>query len=241
MATSRWKAAKDLINDASVEVGLSAVVDPFASTDQNFILICRLLNSTGRKLAQRPKLALVKEATMTVAALDTGLYSLPDDFVSFVDQSAFDRTGMRPIALPTSSQEWQRLRAWNTASTLWIRARVVGGQFEVFELPAVGTVIAVEYVSRAWVLPATSSEPDADACTATTDVVMFEPDLVVSALKLRWKQSKGKDSTAELAEFEMALDAAESVGPSPVLDLAGSHAGERFLDETNIPDTGFGM
>ena len=47
---ARWDDAGTIINDAAVEVGLSAVADPFASADPAFVQLCRLLTSAGREL-----------------------------------------------------------------------------------------------------------------------------------------------------------------------------------------------
>ncbi len=242
MAATRYRTAAQIINDAAVECGLAAVVDPFASTDPNFILFIRLLNSTGNELAGMGGWEqLRKEATVTVGALDTGVYSLPDDYRAMVDSTQWNRTSRLPLGGPLTSQQTQLLKARTISSTLFYPFRVIGGNMELIgTLPPVGTVLALEYESDSWVKPALSSEPDSDVSALATDTIYFDSTLMVRALKYHWKGERGFDVAKALDDYNSSLSSARSVNPLPVLDMAGPLGGVHMLDEWNIPDTGYG-
>lgn len=239
MAITRWKTAGEIINLAAPELGIPVTGDPLASADQNVVLLSALLNSTGQYLTRR--LRPISEATLTIAADDTGFYSLPDDFVGMVDQSGWDRTRIRPLSGPLSSQEWQAVKARNVSGTQYARFRIVADQMELATpLPAVGTVLALEYITRAWVQSVGATSRDKDAATLSTDTVLYDPLLMTRALKYHWRAERGFDSTKALSEYEDMLAMALSDGPAAVLDLNGRAGTERFLGFDNLPDTGYG-
>lgn len=242
MATTRYRTAAQIINDAAVECGLSEVVDPFSSTDANFRLFVRLLNSTGNELANEGGWEqLRKEATLTVGVGDTGFYSLPDDYRAMVNDTAWNRTTTFPLGGPVSSQQAQFLKARTISSTLFFPFRIIGSDLEIIgTLPAVGSVLALEYESDSWVKPATSSEPDADQATLSSDTIYFDPVLMLRALKYHWRGERGLDVTKALDDYRTSLAAARSVVPLPVLDMAGPEEGRRMLDHWNVSDTGYG-
>ena len=244
MASARFSTAGDLIGDAAVELNLTRPTFIYASTDQNVVLLRALLNSSGKKLLRmRPWFGSTRQALITITAGDSGVYALPSDFISLSPQTLWNVSQPAPAAGPLTGPQWVEMMARTTGNAI-VRVpwRIVGQTFEVWPQPVVTDAeLLVEYLSRSWVKPATSVEPDSDAATAETDLVMLEAGMVQDLLKLRWKQAKGKDSTAELAEFEMSYAAAAGADPAPILDLNSRGGGERFIDGWNVPDTGWGL
>jgi hypothetical protein len=233
-----WTAAQ-IINMAAVEVGLSEVADPYASTDPSFVQLRTLLKSAGHELMQaRDWMVLVRECTITGDGVTT-TFSPPADFLRMKDQSGWNRTDQRAFAL-TSSQQWQALTAWTTTSTLTTRYRWQQGRFVLYEAPAVGT-LAFEYVSRYWVASSGAAAADLYAPAIGGDVVMFEPLMATRLLKAKFLQAKGLDSVGAFAEYQQAYEAAAGLEPAPVLNLGGCSGGERFIDTDNLPDTGYGL
>ena len=73
--------------------------------------------------------------------------------------------------------------------TFTVMVRQVQEQLELYpdtEVP-VGRTIAYEYISRNWVQTATAAAPDKDAPTLGSDIIWFDPTLVMYGLKLTWR------------------------------------------------------
>lgn len=239
---ARFDTADNIINDAAVEVGLAAVTDPFASTESEFVRLIRLLKTLGRQLVRQHEWShLTAEHTITVGALDTGIYDLPDDFVSMIDQTGWNRTNDNPLC-PIDGEQWQYFQAVSHINTISTLIRFWKDKLYTDPAPpAVGTVIAFEYRSNFWVQPTGETSPTLDAPSASTDTLKFDPLLLVTGLKLKWLESKGFDTQAALSDFNRALDSAlGQMIASRVLHIDGRGSGQRFLSGANIPETGFG-
>lgn len=81
----------------------------------------------------------------------------------------------------------------------------------------------------------------ADAPSAGTDTVLWDANLVTSALKLAWLKAKGFEWGAAQEEYAKALEAA--VGndtAAPRLQLSGPGVIDPLLGGHNIPITGYG-
>jgi len=235
---ARFDTAGTIINDVAVAVGLSAVTDPFASTDPIFVQLCRLLKVVGRRLAlARDWTSMVKEHSfVTVAA--TNSYDLPADFAKMIDQTGWDRTGELPLGGPLDAAQWQYLAASDLGVTLQVHVRFWQDNIHLWPQPvAGGLTIAFEYLSRLWVMPSGETVATNDIPTAATDTILFDPALVCAALELAWAKAKGFDTSAALADFNQAWSsAAGNDTASPVLSLTGPALGPHFLDVNNIPD-----
>jgi hypothetical protein len=239
---ARFDTAGTIINDVAVEVGLSAVTDPFASSDPNFILLCKLLKNVGRKLAlARDWTSMVKEHTFTTVN-GTVSYDLPASFAKMIDQTGWDRTGEMPLGGPLSSEQWQYLAATDFGTTIQVFVRFWGDKIHLYPTPgATVLTIAFEYLSRLWVMPSGETSATEDIPDASTDTILFDPILMVSALELAWAKAKGFDTTAALEDFQQAWSSvAGNDSPAPVLSLTRGPMGPRFLDMSNVPDTGYG-
>jgi hypothetical protein len=108
--------------------------------------------------------------------------------------------------------------------------------------PPLGIPIRYEYVSRAWVLAGDEADTYRDTSQIPSDVILYEPILIVKKLKLAWLNAKGFDSSKAEDEYQLALEAWKGKDKSaPILDLRGPRPYYRFLDSVvNIPETGYG-
>lgn len=80
-----------------------------------------------------------------------------------------------------------------------------------------------------------------DAPSASSDIVEFDAQLVVRALKLAFLRAKGFDTTAAQGDYDTTLaKVAADDTPSEVLRLDRPNMGEPLLGERNLPITGFG-
>ena len=242
MTTARYWTAQAIIDQAAIECGLAAPgTGVYTSTDANVILLRSLLNTAGQGLALAHHWpALISEHTITVANPgDTGTYTLPTDFNGFVDDTGWNRTGDTRL-VPVSPQVWQYIKAGGVSSTLSVFFRLDQDSLRVETLPANGTVLAFEYWSRYWARATASAARDQTTCGVYTDVVYYEPTMMVALLCLRFKEVRGHDTSTSLLQFERLFDAASSrtVAARP-LDIGGGR-GFKFIDTDNAPDTGYG-
>lgn len=149
----------EVVSDAAVEVGLSAVSQAVGSSDSQTKQLLSLAIREGketRKFYNWPKLQ--KEATITLVDSQEA-YALPGDFSSFLDNTHWDRTNRWSLIGPMTPQEWQSFKSGIIATAPRNLFRVKGwanNQFHVFPTPGAGDagrILAFEYMSRSWIRP----------------------------------------------------------------------------------------
>jgi hypothetical protein len=218
-----------------------ATYDPFASTDPNVVQMLEMLTSLGTDLSSEVKAHLEREFALTTAGSATS-YALPADFREMVDDTAWNRSGFLPLAGPVTPQAQQFIKAWNGAAFVNIPYRLQGNRLTFPAAPGNGLQITGLYYSSFWIQTAASgSGPDADHATAATDYVLFDPELVVRGLKLRWLEAKGFDTAMASTRYTERLEWAKgAVGGAGTLSLRGNGTGYRLIDTFNAPTTGLG-
>lgn len=247
---NRYITAGEVINRAAVECGLAPVVDPFASADPSYRQLHYLLTSCGQTLIQDyPWQRLQLKHEITTSSADDGEYDLPVDFSYMIDQTGWQQGGpsVWPLLGPASPQVWSYLEARQLYSvSLYVWFRIAQGKFNVFPNDPVpdGIPIAFEYISRGWVIGEGDQGPESikDQVTATGDIVLFEPVLIVKYLRLKFLSAKGFDTTSAKADFDLSLESWKGKDNSaPVLNAGRSMDLHRLIDGNNIPDTGYGI
>jgi hypothetical protein len=239
-AIPAWAAtAKDVINAVAIDCGLSEWSDPYASTDANAVRLRTQLRKAGQALmGAREWQHLIREMTITGDGTTT-LFTPPSDFLRIVDGSAYNR-GTRWNLGQLTSQRWQALKATRLSNSLRTLYRIVQGRIQFYNAPASDEVVAADYVSRYWAASSGATSADKLYPSASTDFVLFEQPLIESALKVRFLESTGQDSTGAREEYRAAFDAQASTEPAPVLSLSGGGFSDRLVDNANYPITGIG-
>lgn len=241
-------SANDVINRAAVEVGLNPVNDVFATPDPNFQSLRYLLNSCGQELVQEFDWNISMRTHKFVTQVgDTGVYDLPADFSYMIDQTGWQQGvpgSAWPLLGPASPQAWSYLTASQLFSvTIYAWFRLQQGKLWLWPQPPPPDIpIQYEYISRAWVKAGDATDEFRDTIQIPSDIVLYEPILIVKKLKLAFLQAKGFDSTKAEDEYVAALEAWKGKDQSsPKLSLLGGGPGFRFLDGwSNVPETGFG-
>lgn len=237
-----FDTAVNIINDAAVELGLYStdIADPFASTDPSVVLLIRLLKGLGQDLA-RDFAWTQLQAEATIATVDgQDSYALPDDFGRVIDQTQWNRSQQMPLAGPASPQEWQLLKAVDAAGAVFKIFRTKNDRVYVTPTPTSTETLKYEYVRRWWVMPDAQTEPLRDTLEESADVLWFDRRLLVAGLKLRFREARGFDTTAEERRYAEALSRAKGGdGAAPVLSITGG-GGLPLLSGRNVPETGFG-
>jgi hypothetical protein len=245
---SRYETAAQIVNGAASEVGLTAVSDPYASTDPAFIQLCTLLSSAGQEmlaLFEWQKLVKVHSLTTNVPP-DTGNYDLPADFGYMIDQTGWTPTNAGsglPLGGPLSEQDWTYLINTNLANaTIYVSFKIAEEQLQVLPQPPPDNIeINFEYISRWWVANPATTTPAKPAPTQSTDVILYEPILIKKFLKLRFLEAKGFDTTAAVGQFLTMFNAWTGRDTTAqILNMARSRFFP-YLGYRNIPETNYGL
>ena len=242
---ARFETANALINRAAVEVGLNADTDPVGSPDETYIQMQALLDSLGQELVNLYDWPiLVRTLTIDTSVDDSGVYDLPADYDHMINQTAWDMNNTVPVSGPLSPQQWQYLEGTNLVSqTLYASLRQFDNKLEVYPQPAPPTIITLEYISRNWVMEQAQRQLGANRDNVSTgsDLIMFDPLLVVKMLKLKYLQAKGLPAQDAAMEFDTMLQSRMSKAQgAPMLNAGRSMRGYHYLNGCNAPDTGYG-
>ena len=240
---ARFATANVIINRTAVECGLFKANDPVSSEDETFIQLTELLNAAGQELVElHPWQGLVRPYSITTEEGNTGTYDLPDDFSYFIDQTGWDETNNVRIGGPLSAQDWTYLQGRDLVdSTIYASFRLIDNKMDLFpQPPPPDTTVSWEYISRDWAISQNGTR--ADSVISGSDVVLYEPILIIKLLRLKWLSAKGMDSQAALTEFELMFDSrtGKDVGADI---LSASNSGRTFPylnGYYNVGDTGFG-
>lgn len=239
-----WATVAEIVSDAAIEEGLSPVTidDPYASSDPNILQLLGLLKRAGRGLVrERGWTHLQREFTFSTV-VGQASYPLPSDFREMIPQSGWDRSTMYQLGGPVGAAVWQLAKAITITGSLRPLARFNGGNIEFTPTPTKVETIAFEYVSSSWVKPAGEPSPSKDAPSAATDVICFNSDLVVCALKLAWEKAKRMDTTAAQADYDRALASEMNAdASSPDVSLGGSDKSPAEEVWNNVPQSGIGQ
>jgi hypothetical protein len=185
---------------------------------------------------------LIKEFTFNTSSATasadgkTWLVSLPPDWSYFLDQTQWDRTNHWPLLGPKTAQEWQWLKGGILSSGPRIRYRVVSGNFEMFPTDATQSDIAMEYISDRWLQSSSQTNTFYDSAQSDEDVVLLDPWVMTSFVKLKYWEAKGLDTTAYTKDFLGIWEAriGQNKG-APTLTLA-PRPRTMLIGVNNIPD-----
>jgi hypothetical protein len=248
-STVGYQTVGPIVARALVQAGMISLTraqilafDPFASTDPTVVRAVELLDSLGMDLCAEIRPHLHRVLTIVTNAGAT-TYALPADFFDMVSDTAWNNSGVYPLAGPITPQAERFVVAWNGTSTIRIPFRIVGNRITFPIAPANGLTLTMVYVSNYWAQATASAAPDKNTITVRTDWVCFDPLLVVYGLKARVLEAEGSPMAATaFAEYEKRLETAKgAIGGAPVLSLNGGRSGFRFIDTDNLPATGWGI
>lgn len=241
-----FDTAGNIIRDAGVELGLLSggyIDNPFDSTNENILLLVRLLKSVGQELVLEREWSWLYKEHIFSTADDVTTYALPADFRRMVNQTGWNRTTQFPLAGPLSPQEWQYTKGYGTNFSISILFRPWQQLFQINpsgDVPP-GETIAYEYISSYWVQPTGEAEATLDAPADQEDTLLFPRLLLVRGLKLSFLRARGFDTTSAEADYQRTLDAESSAdSPAAVLALDGADEDIPRIDASNAPDTGYG-
>lgn len=247
MAGNTLLIAANILNRVAAEVGIAPIEAPLSSQDPFFIQLRFLLNTAGEELMQAyPWELLTREHAILTQQGDSGEYDLPDDFGYILNQTEWDQTNNVPMGGPLSPQEWTYLQGRDLASnTLYASFRISQGKFNVFpNPPATGLDLTFEYMTKNWVIDGESDPQNPtfkDEVTIASDKPLFDKTLITRALKVKYLESGGFDTTKAQADYNQifAFLTGNDKG-APMLNAGRGSRGYPYLSIYNMPDTGYG-
>jgi hypothetical protein len=140
---------------------------------------------------------------------------------------------------PTSAQQWQFLKSSYISTGPRIRYRILGGYFQVWPAMNTSEYLGFEYMSNAWAttaagVPETSFQNDSDTC-------IFPDRLMVTALKKKYFEIKGFDSTAFTRDYLQQLSFAKANDSGSATLSFAPVPGSVLIGFENIPDANYGQ
>lgn len=182
--------------------------------------------------------------TNTAMAFGKDSYTMPTDIDHLIPQTFWDRSFRWQLLGPLSPQEWQVLKSGISPTGPRRRFRIMGGNFIIDPVPSDTNQLVYEYYSVNWCQsnPTAGSPVGQRAWAKDTDTYLLDDDTMVLGIIWRFRRAKGLDYETEKAEWDACVDRvlARQAG-SRTLPLNATAAGVHLLNNTNVPDTGFGQ
>lgn len=210
------------------------------STDATSRQMWALLTELGQDILDEHDWQILGKTQLltTTAALE---YDLPSDLHSYTDAAQWNRTARIPLIGPVNEQIWQMLEARQLGgTTLRLQYKIENDKLVFYFTPSAGQQLALSYRSRAWVRDGSVPTTFRDYPANDGDVILFDPRLMISGLKLYWRREKGFDTGLNQAEYDKRLaEAKYNDKPKSDLGISG-RSGFPYLGYSNMPDTSYG-
>lgn len=167
-------------------------------------------------------------------------YALPAGYDRTIDRTEWDKSQHWEQLGPETAQQWQWLKSGFISTGPRVRYRILGGLYQIFPALAAAHEMGLEYVSNLWVTATGGTAPTKTSFTVDTDTCIFPDRLMVLALKKKYLEAKGFDTTAVGRDYAMELDISKANDAgSPTLSFA-PRPGSVLIAWDNIPDSNYG-
>lgn len=167
-------------------------------------------------------------------------FAYPAAFDRPVDRTEWDFTDRWEILGPKSLQEFEYLRNGYISTGPRIRFIAIGEYFQIWPPQGADKWFSFDYLSKYWIYATAGVATTKQYYTVDSDTCIFPDALMHALIRLKYFQIKGFDTTLLLRDYQRQCDLAKGHdGGSQTLSMAPS-VSSLLLDETNIPDSGFG-
>jgi hypothetical protein len=166
------------------------------------------------------------------------MYTLPNGFDRITDRTQYDKSKRWEMLGPETPQQWQWLKSSYISTGPRIRWRIMGQKFQIWPLTSTNEYLSFEYISSNWAL--SSSGAGQTQFLADSDTCIYPDRLIVLALKKKYFEVKGFDTSAFQRDYDMQLNIAKANDQgSQTLSLAPRVANV-LIGWENIPDAQYG-
>lgn len=236
--------ALSLVQDFCVELGFDVPNTIVNSSDKQITQILRIANRVGMDLCRDydwQRLIAQANIPTSVGVLE---YRLPDNWLRSVADTAWDTAHRFPMYGSVTPQGWAAYKALTLGAGIDIFYRIMNNRIVLVANPPENDTFQFEYISKNWVITAVEDDDSglsyqySDKIASDTDSTMFDEDLMLEGMLLRWRKTKGLPF--EERDYQNLLSKCKSQDkPAHSLSLSG-RIGFRLIDRNNIPITGYG-
>ena len=186
--------------------------------------------------------------TLSQAATETGVftlyfsqakYPLPSDWDRQIDRTHYDKSKRWEMMGPTDAQQWQFLKSSYISTGPRIRYRILGGYFQIWPAMNTDEYLGFEYMSNQWATSSTGVTQT--SFLADSDTCIFPDRLMVTALKKKYFEIKGFDSTAFTRDYLQQLSFAKANDSGSATLSFAPTPGSVLIGFENIPDANYGQ
>lgn len=242
MARAVYSTVLALITNVAAELGLPPPVgEVLGNEDPNVNQLAYLLKGLGRRLILENEWLQLRKTHSFVTGGGAS-YALPVDFLAYVDQTGWNNSSRMPL-VPVSPQRWRAMDALGMGTVLPVLFRAQDATLEFPTGLTTGQVIVFDYRSLYWVSAlAADAAPNQVTVALNANLVWIDSYLMERGLKLAFLRAKGFDSSAAQDDYDRAMAPvlAASAQAAPKLSMSGRRTDFRYLDEYNVPASGFG-
>jgi hypothetical protein len=238
---NRYITANETIQRLCRVLGLPVPTSSAGATDSMTVQMWALLTECGQEIMDEYEWQIINKTYLLTIQDPVLEYGLPSDFQSFVDSTGWNRTSRIPLIGPLTSQQWQLLEARQLGgTTLRLQYLIEDDKLKFYWAPSDVQEIAIAYQGRGWVRDGTDPLIFRDYVENDGDIVLFDPRMVQSKLKLEWRRRKGFEVVDDQAAYDKALNTAKyNDRPKNDLQTSGSSS-YPYLGYLNMPDTNYG-
>ena len=237
-------------SDGVIVEGTSVITGVDASA-VNFInsIGAKKFQVQGEGIIQNTSVVSALGTTVTITGVATGngsgqytfgqtKYDLPAGFDRITDRTQYDKSKRWEMLGPETPQQWQWLKSSYISTGPRIRWRIMGSEFQIWPLTSTNEYLGFEYITTNWAF--NSSGAQIPQFAADNDTCCFPDRLMVLALKKKYFEVKGFDTTAFQRDYDMQMNIAKANDQgSPTLSLAPRTANV-LIGWENIPDANYG-
>lgn len=236
--TGNTTAGSAVISGISDTTGI--VAGTWLVSCANFGNICNVVSVDS---STQITVDLLATATETGVSITVGqaAYDLPSDFEYFALRTFWDNAYRWQLLGAIDAQQKQLLRYGLTQPVINRKFYIRSGSLWLVPTPTTnGELIAYDYYSNAWCQ--SNSGTAQTAWAADTDTYLLDDECFIQGIKWRYLRAKGLDYGQEKADYEeQCRQVMARSGTSPILSMSDTMHGNRFIDQSNLPETNYGQ
>ena len=232
--TGTWTTASAAISAIPTTSGLDTTYIAVGTGLPNVNFVVSVDSGTAVTLTATPT-AAGTAATLYFQKLQ---YTLPSDYDAMVPRTMWDKSKRWEMLGPEDAQQWEWLQSGYIATGPRVRWRLLGKYFQIWPGFSSAEYLGFEYRSKGWA--ESSAAAVQNSFTADTDTCIYPDRLMVLALKLKYFEGKGFDTTAMYRNYLTELEAAVALDMSSANLSFAPRPGSILIGYDNIPDSGYG-
>ena len=189
--TATVTSGSTTLSALSSTTGLTSTPTYFMVTGSGIVQDTYLVSvNSGASTAVISNAATVSGTTVTLT-FGQVMYAMPSDYDRITPDTEWDKTNRWVIIGPNTGQQWQWLKSSTIATGPRARYRILGGLFQIYPAQSAALRYGMEYISNNWVIASGGTTPSKTKFTVDTDTCIYDDQLMVESLKLRFRRESG--------------------------------------------------